>query len=98
MYEITLYLLAGAIVLLGWSCARLFPKIPNSGGLQGVRFWLGMVLVVGLDRVLNTAFFTVETSLYDQPDAVRAFIGAALLYGMTSAALRRPTMQPHQPD
>lgn len=90
MYETTLYLLAGAIVLLGWSCGRLFPKIPDSGGVQGVRFWLALVLVVALDRVLNTAFFTVETSLYDQPDAIRAFLGAALLYGLTGVVLRQP--------
>ena len=90
MYETTLYLLAGAIVLLGWSCSRLFPKIPDSGGVQGVRFWLALVLVVALDRVLNTAFFTVETSLYDQPDAIRAFLGAALLYALTGVVLRQP--------
>lgn len=91
MYTTTVYLLAGAIVLLGWSCARLLPRLPDSGGIKGLRFWLALLLVVALDRTLNTAFFTVETSMYDYADAVRTFMEAALLFVVTGMALRRLT-------
>ena len=43
MYETTVYLLAGALVLLGWSCGRLLPRLPNSGGVKGVRFCLALL-------------------------------------------------------
>ena len=90
MYEITLYLLAGALVLLGWSCCRLFPRVPGSGGIRGMRFWLALLLVVAFDRVLNTAFFTVETSLYDSDDAVLTLIEASILFVVTGIVLRSP--------
>jgi len=90
MYETTIYLLAGALVLVGWSCCRLFPGVPNSGGIKGLRFWLALVLVVMFDRLLNAAFFTVETGLFDYPDAVLAFIEAAMLFVVTGIALRQP--------
>jgi hypothetical protein len=90
VYETTIYLLAGALVLVGWSCCRLFPKLPESGGVKGLRFWLALVLVVMFDRLLNTAFFTVETELFDYPDAVLAFIEAALLFIVTGVVLRQP--------
>ncbi len=90
MYETTLYVLAGALVLLGWSCCRVFPRLPDSGGLRGLRFWLALLLVVALDRVLNTAFFTAETSLYDADDAVLALIEASILFVVTGIVLRSP--------
>ncbi|MBU3667358.1 MAG: hypothetical protein FGM53_02325 [Rhodocyclaceae bacterium] len=90
MYETTLYVLAGALVLLGWSCCRVFPRLPHSGGLRGLRFWLALLLVVALDRVLNTAFFTAETSLYDADDAVLALIEASILFVVTGIVLRSP--------
>jgi hypothetical protein len=90
VYETTVYLLAGALVLVGWSCCRLLPRLPDSGGFRGLRFWLALLLVVVFDRVLNTAFFTVETALYDQADAVLAFIEAALLFVLTGIAIRQP--------
>ncbi|MGV0997824.1 MAG: hypothetical protein ACOYBQ_00655 [Fluviibacter sp.] len=89
-YELTVYMLAGALVLNGWACCRLLPKLPGSGGVRGLRFWWALLLVVVLDRTLNTAFFTVQTSLFDQPDAVRCLLQAALLYGITSLLLRQP--------
>ena len=90
MYQTTIYLLAGALVLLGWSCARLLPRVPDSGGIQGLRFWLALLLVVAFDRVLNTAYFTVETSMYDQDDAVMALIEASILFVVTGIVLRLP--------
>lgn len=90
MYETTVYLLAGALVLLGWSCGRLLPRLPNSGGVKGVRFCLALLLVVAFDRALNAAFFTVETSLYDVADAALAFIEASVLFVLTGIVLRQP--------
>lgn len=90
MYTTTIYLLAGTLVLLGWSCCRLLPRLPDSGGVTGLRFWLALLLVVALDRTLNTAFFAVETSMYDYEDAVLAFIEAAVLFVVTATALRLP--------
>lgn len=93
MYSTTIYLLAGTLVLLGWSCCRLLPRLPDSGGVKGLRFWLALLLVVALDRTLNTAFFTVETSMYDYDDAVLAFIEAAMLFVVTATALRLPSSE-----
>ena len=90
MYETTVYLLSGAIVLLGWSCGRLLPRLPESGGIKGLRFWLALLLVVALDRALNTAFFTVETSMYDHDAAVLAFIEASILFVVTGTVIRQP--------
>jgi hypothetical protein len=90
MYEITLYLLAGALVLLGWSCCRLFPQVPDSGGIRGMRFWLALLLAVAFDRVLNTAFLTAETSLFDADDAVLALIEASTLFVVTGIVMRTP--------
>lgn len=90
MYNTTIYLLAGALVLVGWSCGRLLPRLPDSGGIKGLRFWLALLLVVAFDRLLNSAFFTVETGLYDYPDAALAFIEASLLFIVTGIALRQP--------
>ena len=90
MYQITLYILAGALVLLGWSCGRLLPQVPDSGGITGLRFWLALLLVVAFDRVLNTAYFTVETSMYDSDDAVLALIEASTLFVVTGIVLRLP--------
>ena len=90
MYETTVYLLAGAIVLLGWSCCRLLPRLPDSGGVKGLRFWLALLLVVALDRAVTTAFFTVETSMYDHADAVLAFIEASILFIVTGTVIRQP--------
>ena len=90
MYDITVYLLAGAIVLLGWSVARLLPRLPDSGGVRGVRFWLALLLMVALDRSVNTAFFTVETSMYDYADATRAFLEALILFVVTGRVMGQP--------
>ena len=90
MYQTTIYLLAGALVLLGWSCGRLLPRVPDSGGIKGLRFWLALLLVVAFDRVLNTTYFTVETSMYDQDDAVLALIEASTLFVVTGIVLRLP--------
>lgn len=90
MYETTVYLLAGAIVLLGWSCCRILPRLPGSGGVAGMRFWMALLLVVALYRTLNTAFFTVETMMYDTEDAVLGFVEAALLFIVNRIALRQP--------
>lgn len=90
MYTTTIYLLAGSLVLIGWSCGRLLPQIPDSGGVKGLRFWLALVLVVAFDRVLNTAFFTVETSMYDHDDAVLTLIEASLLFVVTGLVVRQP--------
>ena len=92
MYENTVYLLAGALVLLGWSCGRLLPRLPDSGGVKGLRFWLALVLVIALDRTLNTAFFTVETSMYDSADAPLAFIEASVLFVVTGIVIRQPVL------
>lgn len=92
MYENTVYLLAGALVLLGWSCGRLLPRLPHSGGVKGLRFWLALLLVVAFDRTLNTAFFTVETSMYDNVDAVLAFVEASILYVVTGVVIRQPVL------
>lgn len=83
MYDTTVYLLAGAIVLLGWSCGGLLRRLPHSGGIRGARFWLALVVVVALDRAINMAFFTVETMMYDHADALLAFIEAAFLFVVT---------------
>lgn len=90
MYETTVYLLAGAIVLLGWSCCRILPRLPASGGVTGLRFWMALLLVVALYRTLNTAFFTVETMMYDTEDAVLGFVEAALLFIVNRIVLRQP--------
>lgn len=90
MYETTIYLLAAALVLVGWSCGRLFPRLPDSGGIRGLRFWLALLLVVVFDRVLNTTFFTVETGLYDYPDAALALMEASLLFVVTAIVTRQP--------
>ncbi len=89
-FEITVYLLAGALVLLGWSVCRVLPRIPGSGGIQGARFWWALLLMLALDRVLNTAFFTVESTLFDQPDAILAFAQAVLMAVVTSLLLKQP--------
>lgn len=89
-FEVTVYLLAGTLVLLAWSVCRVLPRIPGSGGVQGVRFWWALLLMLSLDRVLNTAFFTVESTLFDQPDAVLAFAQAVLMAVVTSVLLKRP--------
>lgn len=90
MYDITVYLLAGALVLVGWSCCRLLPRLPDSGGVKGLRFWLALLQIVVLNRVLNVAFFTVETALYDHADAVLVFIEASVLFVVTGIAIRQP--------
>lgn len=90
MYETTVYLLAGALVLLGWSCCRLLPRLPDSGGMKGLRFWLALLLVVAFDRTLNAAFFTVETALYDFSDAALAFIEASVLFVLAGMVIRQP--------
>lgn len=89
-FEMTVYLLAGALVLLGWSVCRVLPRIPGSGGLQGMNFWWALLLMVALDRTLNNAFFTVESTLFDQWDALRAFGQALLMAVLTSLLLKRP--------
>ena len=55
-----------------------------------MRFWLALLLVVAFDRVLNTTFFTVETSLYDSDDAVLTLIQASILFVVTGIVLRSP--------
>ena len=90
MFDITVYLLAGSLVLMGWSLCRLLPRVPGSGGVRGLRFWLALLLIVAFDRTLNTAFFTVQTSLYDLSDAVFALGQAALFYVLTGMALKQP--------
>ena len=90
MYDTTIYLLAGTLVLLGWSCFRLLPRVPDSGGLKGLRFWLALLLAVALVRALNTAIFTVTTSMYDYEDAVLALIEGSMLFVVTAIALRWP--------
>lgn len=92
MYETTVYLLAGALVLIGWSGARLLPRLPDSGGIKGLRFWLALLLVVAFDHTLNTAFFTVETSMYDHADAALAFIEASVLFVVTGIVIRQPVL------
>lgn len=92
MYDTTIYLLAGALVLVGWSCGRLLPRLPDSGGVKGLRFWLALLLVVVFDQILNTAFFTVETGLYDYPDAALALIEASLLFIVTGIVIRQPVI------
>lgn len=89
-FELTIYLLAGALVLLGWSLCRVLPRVPGSGGVQGLRFWWALLLVIALDRLLNTAFFTVQSTLFDQPDALLAFGEAVLMAVVTSVLLKRP--------
>lgn len=89
-FELTVYLLAGALVLLGWSLCRVLPRVPGSGGVQGLRFWWALLLVLALDRLLNTAFFTVQSTLFDQPDALLAFGEAVLMAVVTSVLLKRP--------
>lgn len=89
-YDLTVYMLAGSLVLIGWALCRLLPRVPGSGGVTGMRFWLALVLVVAFDRALNTAFFTVQTSLFDQSDALLGLGEAALLYVLTGLALKQP--------
>ncbi len=89
-FDVTVYLLAGSVVLIGWALCRLLPRVPGSGGVWGLRFWLALLLVVAFDRALNTAFFTVQTTLYDQSDALFALGEAALLYVLTGMALKQP--------
>ncbi len=89
MFDLTVYMLAGSLVLMGWSLCRLLPRVPNSGGLRGLRFWLALLLVVAFDRALNTAFFTVQTTLYDSSDAILGLGEAALLYVLTGMALKQ---------
>lgn len=88
-YDLTVYMLAGSLVLIGWALCRLLPRVPGSGGVTGMRFWLALVLVVAFDRALNTAFFTVQTSLFDQSDALLGLGEAALLYVLTGLALKQ---------
>ena len=88
-YDLTVYMLAGSLVLTGWALCRLLPRVPGSGGVTGMRFWLALVLVVAFDRALNTAFFTVQTSLFDQSDALLGLGEAALLYVLTGLALKQ---------
>ena len=90
MFDITVYMLAASLVLMGWSLCRLLPQVPHSGGVRGLRFWLALLLVVAFDRTLNMAFFTVQTTLYDASDAVFALGQAALFYVVTSRVLRSP--------
>lgn len=94
MYENTIYLLAGALVLVGWSCCRLLPRLPDSGGIKGLRFWLALLLVVFFYRTLAAMFFTVETALFDYDDALMAFGEAALLFIVTGMVVRQPIQQP----
>ena len=89
-FDLTVYMLAGSLVLIGWALCRLLPRVPGSGGVAGLRFWLALVLVLAFDRALNTAFFTVQTSLYDQSDALFGLGQAALLYVLTGQALKHP--------
>jgi hypothetical protein len=89
MFDLTVYMLAGSLVLVGWSLCRLLPRVPNSGGMRGLRFWLALLLVVAFDRALNTAFFTVQTTLYDSSDALFGLGEAALLYVLTGMALKQ---------
>ena len=89
-FDLTVYMLAGSVVLIGWALCRLLPRVPGSGGVSGLRFWLALILVVAFDRVLTTAFFTVLTSLYDQSDALVGLGQAALLYVLTGLALKQP--------
>lgn len=90
MFDLTVYMLAGSLVLIGWALCRLLPRVPGSGGVCGMRFWLALLLVVAFDRALNTAFFTVQTTLYDQSDALLGLGEAALLYALTGMALKQP--------
>ena len=46
--------------------------------------------MVAFDRALNTAFFTVQTTLYDQADALFGLGQAMLLYVLTGLALKQP--------
>lgn len=55
-----------------------------------MNFWWALLLMVALDRTLNTAFFTVESTLFDQWDALRAFGQALLMAVLTSLLLKRP--------
>lgn len=89
MFDLTVYMLAGSLVLMGWSLCRLLPRVPNSGGMRGLLFWLALLLVVAFDRALNTAFFTVQTTLYDSSDAIFGLGEAALLYVLTGMALKQ---------
>jgi hypothetical protein len=93
-FELTAYLLAGALVLLGWALCRVLPRLPGSGGVQGLRFWWALLLMLALNRVLNTAFFTVQSTLFDQPDALLALGEAALMAVVTSVLLKRPVSNP----
>lgn|SRR5574343_357719 len=97
-FEFTVYLLAGALVLLGWSVCRVLPRVPGSGGLHGLLFWWALLLMVALDRALNTAFFTVQSTLFDQPDALLAFAEAVLMAVLTSIVLRHPDRRTIQPQ
>ena len=90
MFDLTVYMLAGSLVLMSWALCRLLPRVPGSGGVSGVRFWLALLLVVAFDRALNTAFFTVQTTMYDQSDALFGLGQAALLYVLTGMALKQP--------
>jgi len=89
-FDLTIYMLAGSLVLIGWALCRLLPRVPDSGGVWGLRFWMGLLLMVALDRVLNTAFFTVQSTLYDQTDALFGLGQAALLYMLTGMVLKQP--------
>ena len=89
MFDTTIYMLAGSLVLMGWSLCRLLPRVPGSGGVRGMRFWLALLLVVAFDRALNTAFFTVQTTLYDSPHALLGLGQAALLFVLTGIALKQ---------
>ena len=92
MFDLPVYMLAGSLVLMGWALCRLLPRVPGSGGVSGVRFWLALLLVVAFDRTLNTAFFTVQTTMYDQSDALFGLGQAALLYVLTGMALKQPAV------
>ena len=89
MFDTTIYMLAGSLVLMGWSLCRLLPRVPGSGGVRGMRFWLALLLVVAFDRALNTAFLTVQTPLYGSSDALLGLGQAALLFVLTGIALKQ---------
>lgn len=88
MYQITICLLVVALVLLGWSCCRLLPRLPGSGGVCGLRFWLALLLVVAFDRTLNDVYFVISAGMYDDADAARAFIEAIVLFVLTRVQLK----------
>jgi hypothetical protein len=81
-------MLVGSLLLIGWALCRVLPRLPDSGGVRGLRFWMALLLVVAFDRALNTTYFTVQTMLYDQSDALYGFGQAALLFVLTGIVLK----------